>query len=78
MCKRLLDAGNPVLHAMELHRRWNVEKAQRPWVYEVSKCCGKEALRGLDRAFANFWRGRKEGLRVGFPRFRRKHGVDTH
>ena len=59
---------------MELHRRWNAEKAQRPWVYEVSKCCGQEALRDLDRAFANFWRGRKEGRRVGFPRFRRKHG----
>ena len=74
LCKSLLDAGKPVPHAMELHRRWNAEKAQRPWVYEVSKCCGQEALRDLDRAFANFWRGRKEGRRVGFPRFRRKHG----
>ena len=63
-----------MLHAMERHRRWNAKKAQRPWVYEVSKCCGQEALRDLDRAFANFWRGRKEGRRVGFPRFRRKHG----
>ncbi len=74
LCKSLLDAGKPVPHAMERHRRWNVENAQRPWVYEVSKCCGQEALRDLDRAFANFWRGRKEGGRVGFPRFRRKHG----
>ncbi|EQD33852.1 transposase, is605 family, orfb [mine drainage metagenome] len=43
-------------------------------MYGVSKCCGQEALRDLDRAFGNFWRGRKEGRRVGFPRFRRKHG----
>ena len=74
LCKRLLDAGKPVPHAAELHRQWNAEKPQRSWVYGVSKCCGQEALRDLDRAFANFWRGRKEGRRVGFPRFRRKHG----
>ena len=74
LCKRLLNARKPVPHAAELHRRWNAEKPQRSWVYGVSKCCGQEALRDLDRAFANFWRGRKEGRRVGFPRFRRKHG----
>ena len=74
LCKRLLNAGKPVPHAGEIHRLWNAEKAQRSWVYGVSKCCGQEALRDLDRAFANFWRGRKEGRRVGFPRFRRKHG----
>ncbi len=74
LCKRLLNAGKPVPHAAELHRRWNAEKPQRSWVYGASKCCGQEALRDLDRAFANFWRGRKERRRVGFPRFRRKHG----
>lgn len=74
LCKRLLDSGKPVPHAAELHRLWNAEKPQRSWVYGVSKCCGQEALRDLDRAFGNFWRGRKEGRRVGFPRFRRKHG----
>ena len=72
VCKRRLDAGVPVPHAVELHRLWNAEKPWRSW--GVSKCCGQEALRGLDRAFANFWRGRQEGRRVGFPRFRRKHG----
>ena len=74
LCKRLLAAGQPVPHAPELHRLWNAEKPQRSWVYSVSKCCGQEALRALDRAFTNFWRGRKGGHRVGFPRFRRKHG----
>ena len=76
LCKRLLNSGKPVPHAAELHRLWNAEKPQRSWVYGVSKCCGQEALRDLDRAFANFWRWRKtrQGRRVGFPRFRRKHG----
>ena len=74
LCKRLLDIGKPVPHAAELHRLWNAEKPRRSWVYGVSKCCGQEAFRDLDRAFANFWRGRKEGRTVGFPRWRRKHG----
>jgi putative transposase len=74
LCKRLLNAGKPVPHAAEMHRRWNAEKPQRSWVHGLSQCCGQEALRDLDRACANFWRGRKEGRRVGFPRFRRSHG----
>jgi putative transposase len=74
LCRKALDAGQPVPSAAELHRRWDAEKPQRSWVYAVSKCCGQEALRGLERAFRNFWRGRKEGRKVGFPRFRRKHG----
>ena len=64
----------PMPRAAELHRRWNAEKPERSWVYGVSKCCGQEALRDLHRAFGNFWRGRKEGRRIGFPRRRRKHG----
>jgi len=75
-CKKCLDEKKRVPRYAELPKRWNAEKAQRPWVYAVSKCCGQEALRDLDRAFVNFWRWRKEkqGRRVGFPRFRRKHG----
>ncbi len=73
-CKRLLDASGPVPRAAELHRLWNAEKPRRSWVYGVSKCCGQEALCDIDGAFANFWRWREEGRRLGFPRFRRKHG----
>ena len=74
LCKQRLDAGQPVPHAIELHRLWNAEKPQRSWVYGASKCCGQEALRDLDRALAHFWRGRQAGRRIGFPRFRRQHG----
>jgi putative transposase len=76
VCKRLLAAGKRVPHAAELHRLWNAEKPRRSWVYGTCKCCGQEALRDLDDAFAKFWRWRKikKGRRVGFARFRRKHG----
>jgi putative transposase len=37
-----------------------------------SKCAPQEALRDLDRAYANWWRSRKQGRRVGRPRFKKK------
>jgi putative transposase len=62
------------LTAMDLHRLLNrLKRTPRyGWLYEVSKCAPQEALRDLDRAYANFWRGRKAGRRVGFPRFKKR------
>jgi putative transposase len=58
---------------VEQNRELNcLKKTAYPWMYEVSKCAPQEALRDLDRAFQNFFRGRKEGRKVGFPRFRKK------
>ncbi|MCL6564197.1 MAG: transposase [Firmicutes bacterium] len=60
-------------NAFEQHRELNrLKPTQYPWLYEVSKCAPQEALRDLDRAFRNFFRGRKAGRRVGFPQFRKK------
>jgi putative transposase len=46
-------------------------------MYECSKCAPQEALRDLGRAFQNFYRGLKEGKRVGFPRFKSKGMNDS-
>jgi putative transposase len=61
------------LNAMDLHRLLNRLKrtARYGWLYEVSKCAPQEALRDLDRAYANWWRSRKQGRRVGRPRFKK-------
>jgi putative transposase len=60
-------------NAIELHRELvRLKKTDYPWLYEVSKCAPQEALRDLDRAFQNFFRGLQEGRKVGFPRFRKK------
>ena len=62
-------------NAIEQHRALNaLKKTEYPWMYEISKCAPQEALRDLDRAFRNFFRG-KEGHKVGFPRFKKK-GLD--
>jgi putative transposase len=65
-------------NAMEQHRALNrLKKTEFPWLYEVSKCAPQEALRDLDRAFRNFFRGLKEGRKVGFPRFKKKGRDDS-
>ena len=60
-------------NAMQLHRELNaVKEAEFPWMYEVSKCAMQEALRDLQKGFQNFFRGCKEKLKIGFPKFKSK------
>ncbi|MHA2147719.1 MAG: RNA-guided endonuclease InsQ/TnpB family protein [Candidatus Thorarchaeota archaeon] len=64
--------------AMKQHKLLNsLKQTQFPWMYECSKCAPQEALRNLNRAFTNFYRGRKTGKRVGFPRFKRRGVRDS-
>jgi putative transposase len=65
-------------NAIADHRSWNAWKRENaPWAAEVSKCAPQEAFRNLDRAFKNFWQGRKAGRAVGFPKFKKKGGGDS-
>ncbi len=65
-------------NAIEQHRELNrLKRTEFPWMYEVSKCAPQEALRDLDRAFRNFFRGLKTGRKVGFPKFKRKWRRDS-
>lgn len=43
----------------------------------MSKCAPQEALRDLDRAFQNFFRGIKQGQKIGFPSFKKKGVKDS-
>jgi putative transposase len=63
-------------NAIEQHRELNaLKQTDFKWMYEVSKCAPQEALRDLDRAFANFFRRVKNGeKKVGFPKFKSKKG----
>ncbi len=64
--------------AIAQHKVLNSLKATEfPWMYEVSKCAAQEALRDLDRAFKNFWSGRKVRRNVGFPKFKKKGMHDS-
>jgi len=60
-------------NGIKQHRLLNsLKKIEFPWMYEVSKCAPQEALRDLDKAYQNFFRSRKKGGRVGFPKFKKK------
>src|SRR5271169_6920420 len=65
-------------NAIEQHRLLNSMKpSEFPWMYEVSKCAPQEALRDLDRAFENFFRGLKQGQKIGFPQYKKKGDRDS-
>lgn len=60
-------------NAITQHKELNaLKKTEYPWMYEVSKCAPQGALRDLDRAYANFYRGRKNHENVGKPKFKKK------
>lgn len=65
-------------NAIAQHKELNVlKKTDFPWMYEVSKCAPQEALRNLDNAFRNFFRGLKARKKVGFPKFKKKGHNDS-
>ncbi len=65
-------------NAIFQHKELNtLKKTDFPWMYEVSKCAPQEALRNLDNAFRNFFRGLKAGRKVGFPKFKKKGRHDS-
>ena len=53
------------------HKDWNVYKKSKPWIYEVSKCCGQEAFRDLDNAYDNIasLNTRNDETLFMFPRY---------
>jgi len=73
LARKLEDrrAGRPMRSAISLHKELNkLKDTTFPWLREVSKCAPQEALRNLDRAFAN-QRSGKRGRKVwGLPRFK--------
>ena len=52
---------------IEWHREWVKLKEIKPWIRETSKCCGKEALRNLEKSFKRFFNGIG-----GYPKIKKK------
>jgi putative transposase len=76
--KSFYEQDKKSTNAIEQHRVLNNLKATDfPWMYEVSKCAPQEALRDLDRAFKNFFRGIAQGVVIGFPSFKKKGDRDS-
>jgi len=62
------------LNAISLHRELNeLKKTELSWMYKVSKCAPQEALRDLDKAYINFFKGLSD-----YPCFKsKKKGIGS-
>ena len=70
----LYETEKKSLTAIDQHKiLCSIKKTEFPWMYDVSKMAPQEALRDLDIAFKNFFRGIKKGQNIGFPKFKSKH-----
>lgn len=75
---KLYETSKKSTNAIEQHKLLNSLKlSEFPWMYEVSKCAPQEALRDLDKAFKNFFRGLKQNQKIGFPKFKKKSFYDS-
>jgi len=74
----LYKSDKKSLTAIDQHKELCLLKKDNfPWMYESTKCAPQEALRDLDRAFKNFFRGIKSGIKVGYPKFKKKNIDDS-
>lgn len=66
-------------NAIQLHKEWNEwKKENASWWVNCSKAAPQEKFRDLQKAFSNFFNGRKEGRNVGYPQFKsKKQGLGT-
>ena len=72
--KEIYENEGRTTSAIELHRELNhLKKTDFQWMYEVSKWAPQEALRDLEKAFKNFFKGFKNSKKIGYPKFRKKH-----
>jgi putative transposase len=78
MCRDRYGAEGRWYSGIELHKLWNQVKKADPdlaWWEQNSKCAYQEAFRDLDRALKDFTeskKGERKGLRLGFPRFKKR------
>lgn len=62
----------------EQKRRFNaLKKEAHPWIYNVAYTVLEQEFDNCDLAFTNFFRRVKKGEKlVGYPKFKKKHGID--
>jgi len=71
--KTSYENGDKYLGAIGLHKELcKIKSTKYPFMYEVSKLAPQNALRDLDKAMKNFFRGVNQGKHIGFPKFKSK------
>jgi len=68
--------GGETVNYVACSRELTLLKSELIWLREPDKCALQNALKDLDTAFQNFFRGVKTGQNVGYPTFKSKR--DRH
>ena len=50
-----------------------LRSSEFPWTYEVHRDCTSGAFNNLQKAFSNFFRRVKQGLKPGYPKFKKRN-----
>ena len=71
-------AGLPIVSYMEQVKQLPIMKKDPKtiWLGEVDSTALQNAVKDLQNAFDNFFRGIKEGKKIGFPKFKCKHDYE--
>lgn len=76
-----LDTAQPKPSEGALRKQLNaIKREQFPWMMEVTKCAPQEAIRALGTAYHNWFSslsGKRKGLKVNAPRFKKKGQRDS-
>jgi len=76
--KRLYELGEKVNEGI-LRKRLNaIKREEFPWMLDVTKCAPQLAIKNdLNNAFRNFFRGLKQGKKIGYPKYHKKGVNDS-
>lgn len=78
-CKNAREAGEKKPSAFDLNKRLTVMKQENLWLYDHPNQSLQFAIRHMDAAYHNFFRGCAKKNGVGFPRFKsRKNPVQSY
>lgn len=78
-CKNAREAGEKKPSAFDLNKRLTVMKQENLWLYDHPNQSLQSAIRHMDTAYQNFFRGCAKKQGVGFPKFKsRKNPVQSY
>lgn len=71
--KERYETSKETFNYVVCSRKLTALKKELTWLKEVDSIPLQEELRNLDFAYQNFFRGLKQGKRIGYPTFKSKH-----
>lgn len=71
--KDIYEVDKSTMNYVACSSDMTILKNELVWLKEVDATALQSSLKSLDTAYQNFFRGIKQGQRIGYPRFKSKH-----